>query len=182
MRSRALPWLVLVACCSCGNDGTRESVAVDFATMSDSAKVLLIDEIPIGLTAAQVRERIPTLPPLKRYVADHLQQVSMPVTLFDRSAELTFNFEDSVLYGYYYDGDLCWPVSEADSILERVSDRLSSRFGRFIYEQEANHPYDLVYHKWQAEGFDALTTMSLRGERNCIALSYQVPLSTALTQ
>jgi hypothetical protein len=146
--------------------------------LSDDEKLMLIERLPIGSGYDDVRAIFPGVGPEEPAgmgLTETLSTATVPVQVMDESAVLELNFDDGVLYSYYFqitDMD----CSETEALRDELREYYQTRFGESTYESESEAGYAMESDYWPLPDHDAALAMTLgRQAEVCrLAWGYQI--------
>lgn len=149
--------------------------------LTEEQKLMLIQEVPLGVDYAYVEDRFQTVGPEEREAlgaGDQLSQAFLPVSILNEEGTLEFNFDDDALYSYYYRLD-----SLACDVGEQRYDELNSfysdYFGDAREEEEQANDYRSRSSFWRMGEQEGAVAMTLGEQSDVCRLSWgfqqQVP-------
>lgn len=143
---------------------------------SEEERLLLVDEVPLGLSYQEVRARLPALGPLRSEVPgagpDRLTEADLSTRVLDRTARLEFNFRRDTLYSFYF------MVSEvgcpdARSLYERFQEFYAARYGAPQEEVLREPGYEARSSFWRADDFEVVGTLGVQAETCRVGWGFQ---------
>ncbi len=157
--------LLLGACGGgAGSSDAPDTLAVapgpsaDVQSLPDSAKLFLIEDLPIGSSYEEITQRFAGVSPLTPKGIGELSDASAPVEVFGREALLELHFERRTLYSYYYMMERI-PCDEAADLYGRVGQSYAAQYGPAREEQAADGAYRTRTRYWEATGYDVVATL-----------------------
>jgi hypothetical protein len=150
--------------------------------LSDDEKLMLIDRLPIGSSYDDVRDVFPSVGPEEPAgtgLTETLSTASVPVRVMEEDAVLELNFDDGVLYSYYFqvhDAD----CGEAEALRAELRQYYQARFGDSVYESEEEPGYTMESDFWHLPNHDAALAMTLGRQADVcrLAWGYQIEYGT----
>ena len=114
------------------------------------AVMLMIEEIPLGVTYSDVARRISGLGELKPElggIAEELEEARAELTVMGRDAIAEFNFRNDTLYSYYFHVDAA-SCTDADSLYSDIIEFYRDAFGQPQTEAEDEGGYAWESASW----------------------------------
>lgn len=134
----------------------------EVAELPDSAKLALIEQIPIGSNYSDITAQFAGVSPIKPTGVADLGRAETRVEVLDREAILELNFNRRTLYSYYYRlEDLSCPESE--SLYAQLKGLYGKRYGAGTEENLVEGGYRATTNFWTGTGYDVVAT---RGNDN----------------
>lgn len=121
--------------------------------LSNDQKLMLIEEVPLGLTYDQVQQRFPDLGAQQSEgsgATAHLTEAHLQTDVMDREALIEFNFENDRLYSYYYRIDSL-DCAEGDSLYAELRDFYAGYYGDLREEEEDEGGYSARSSYWRMD-------------------------------
>lgn len=195
---REIAWLIIfaiasLAACRSGDrsdeqsqNNNRQSVqsAADevqgepASLATDEEKLLLIRSLPLGISYEDASKRIPDLGELEiEGYSEYLHQQGLAkafteMSVFDRQARLELNFENNILYSYYFrlaglDRDT------AGDLYRRLQSFYSERYGKPREEQQAEGAIQNHSSFWSNDTFSVVMTASAQPDQSILSWGFQ---------
>lgn len=162
-----------------GADGRDADPSADgLGDREEEARLLLIQEIPLGITHAELRERLPAvgmlLPegPADVESEEALGEATLPTRVLGYDARLEFNFRRDTLYSYYYwlDDLGC---DRALGMYRRLRRFYDERLGSSREEIQREPGYESRSAFWTPADWSVVATLGLEGEVCRLAWGFQ---------
>ena len=194
-KRREIIWLIIFAIGSlggCRSDGeqpqnnNRQSVEspadqvqgdpVSLAT--DEEKLLLIRSLPLGISYEDASKRVPDLGELEiEGYSEYLHQQGLAkafteMSVFDRQARLELNFENNILYSYYFRLSALDRATASD-LYRRLQSFYSERYGRPREEQQVEGAVENHSSFWTNDTFSVVMTASAQPDQNILSWGFQ---------
>ena len=170
-----------IAACGGGQpdaDESRDAAPIDSAhvdtsrheTRDDRVRMMMIEDVPLGLTYDEVRNRVEGLgepEPELDGIAPELTEVRAATRILGHDAALEFNFRRDTLYSYYFHVDAA-SCGEAEALYEEIVDIYSSAWGQARQEAEDEGGYTWRSSSWtlpdDIEASQTAITLGRQGE------------------
>lgn len=121
--------------------------------LNDEQKLMLIDDVPFGITYIELQQLLPDVGPLSPEgmgALEHLTEARLETRAMDREVEIEFNFDRDSLYSYYFQlGEV--DCSEGDSLYAELKEFYAGEFGEHREEDEAEPGYRARSSYWTLE-------------------------------
>lgn len=156
-------------------DGVQDE-PVSLAT--DEDKLLLIRSLPLGISYEDASKRIPDLGELEiEGYSEYLHQQGLAkafadMTVLDRQARLELNFENNILYSYYFRLAALDRAASAD-LYGRLQSFYSERYGKAREEQQAEGGVQSHSSFWSTDTFSVVMTASEQPDQHILSWGFQ---------
>lgn len=159
-------------------DAVGEAASDGLGHRDEEARLLLIQDVPLGLTHAELRQRFPALGPLVPEGPDEvaagqgLAEAALPTRVLGQAARLEFNFQRDSLYSYYYTlGEL--GCDRALGLYRRLRRFYDERLDRGREEIQREPGYESRSAYWTPADWSVVATLGLEGEACRLAWGFQ---------
>ena len=156
--------LAVVAFSLCPQPVVVTDLADAFPSLSDSAKVFLVDRVPIGSDSDHLLKVIEDL-------EEEPWGWSGQTTVFGVPARYKANFRNDCLYSQYF--YLTVPSDVGDELFADLEALYSDRWGRAHASEGQDSPYYVISRQWCEGGLGIGMSCSLTGEHHAIGFGLQ---------
>lgn len=160
-------------------DATTDAAPDGLGDRDEEARLLLIQEVPLGLSYSEARERLPGLGPLvpegpEEVAAEEaLGEAALSTRVLGQPARLEFNFQGDSLYSYYYVlGEL--GCDRALGLYRRLRRFYDERLDRGREEIQREPGYESRSAYWTPDDWSVVATLGLEGEVCRLAWGFQI--------
>lgn len=140
---------------------------------SDHDALFMIERLPMGLSAAEVQQIIPSAdtPQSGEGPLSHLSTSAVDGQVLGHSGRLELNFDNGILYSYYFRIEP--GCAEAERLTDTLRTRYSARYGEGVHEAEQEPGYAMDSSFWDAAEADLALTLGRQGDQCRLAWGFQ---------
>ncbi len=158
---------------------SESTVYPQVQNLTNDQKLMLIEEVPLGLTYEQVQQRFPDVGPQTPEgtgATAHLTEANLETEVMDRDAMIEFNFEHDRLYSYYYHIDELG-CTEAEELYGELQDFYSGYYGEMRTEDEDEGGYRARSSFWRMHDAQSgiAVTLSEQADECRLGWGFQQP-------
>lgn len=182
----ALQLLATQSCSKTDSGRDRDlhnSRQLTLSQMTDDQKLQLYEQVPLGVTLAEVKAVAPTLgrQRLEGIPGQGLTGADAVVDLLGLRTRVEFNFHRDTLYSVWF-GPLDLPADSGDELFARLSEFYSHRLGTPRTEDGQDSPYPVRSRSWPTPRGEIGLSNSLAGDRRLLGWGYQPASDTRRSQ